>query len=506
MGKKVLAAKSGRAVCPNAAAGGGIGAKNAKGAKTKPSGIPWIGDIPERWEIGRLKSVLIANDGGVWGDDPLDDDSDIIVLRSTEQSIDGRLIIEAPAKRQLLEGDKEKSLLKEGDLIITKSSGSQEHIGKTSIIDKTTASMRCCYSNFLQRLRVEGSSLFFWYVMNSYMVKMQFDYLATTTTGLKNLNAQIIGNLQISLPPLSEQRAIAAYLDDKCGAIDAAVAEAKKGIEEYKAWKKSLIFEVVTGRRRVGFFNAESQRRRVAESFSTGLTRFTGLGENLDNPVNPVKTKPSGVSWIGDVPEGWKVMKLRRLGIFANGISKGGEFFGKGSPFVSYSDVYKNEALPTVIKGRLHSTPEEQEKYSVKKGDVFFTRTSETIDEIGFASTCMENISQATFAGFLIRFRPTGSEILPSFSKYYFRNKLVSEYFAKELVMVTRASLGQELLKSLPVMLPPIPEQRAIVDYLDEKCSAIDAMIAEKEALIADLEAYKKSLIYEVVTGKRVVL
>ena len=72
--------------------------------------------------------------------------------------------------------------------------------------------------------------------------------------------------------------------------------------------------------------------------------------------------------------------------------------------------------------------------------------------------------------------------------------------------MVTRASLGQELLKSLPVMLPPIPEQRAIVDYLDEKCSAIDAMIAEKEALIADLEAYKKSLIYEVVTGKRVVL
>ena len=110
MGKKVLAAKSGRAACSCAAAGGGIGAKNAKGAKTKPSGIPWIGDIPERWEIGRLKSVLIANDGGVWGDDPLDDDSDIIVLRSTEQSIDGRLIIEAPAKRQLLEGDKEKLL------------------------------------------------------------------------------------------------------------------------------------------------------------------------------------------------------------------------------------------------------------------------------------------------------------------------------------------------------------------------------------------------------------
>ena len=278
MGKKVLAAKSGRAACSCAAAGGGIAAKNAKGAKTKLSGIPWIGDIPERWEIGRLKSVLIANDGGVWGDDPLDDDSDIIVLRSTEQSIDGRLIIEAPAKRQLLEGDKEKSLLKEGDLIITKSSGSQEHIGKTSIIDKTTASMRCCYSNFLQRLRVEGSSLFFWYVMNSYMVKMQFDYLATTTTGLKNLNAQIIGNLQISLPPPSEQRAIAAYLDEKCGAIDEAIVEAKKGIEEYKAWKISLIDDVVCN----------------------------GIDRNRSR-------KETGEDWLSDIPDEWDFIPIRYL-------------------------------------------------------------------------------------------------------------------------------------------------------------------------------------------------
>ena len=213
--------------------------------------------------------------------------------------------------------------------------------------------------------------------------------------------------------------------------------------------------------------------------------------------------KPSGIPWIGAIPEGWRVMKLRRLGTFANGISKDGEFFGKGNPFVCYSDVYKNEALPTTVKGLLLSTPEEQERYSVKTGDVFFTRTSETIDEIGFAATCLKSITQATFAGFLIRFRPSGHEILPCFSKYYFRNKLVSEYFAKELVMVTRASLGQELLKSLPVLLPPLAEQKAIADYLDEKCAAIDALVAEKEALIADLEAYKKSLIFEVVTGKR---
>ena len=516
MGKKVLAAKSGRAACPNAAAGGGIAAKGAKGAKifltgltgftglreasvkpakTKPSGVEWIGDIPEGWEVRRLKYVASCNDDSLAEDTPSNFSFDYVDVGSVKYGLgivqrEPMVFADAPSRAR--------RVVRKDDVIVSTVRTYLKSVAQIPSFNKPII-----VSTGFAVLRAKNSDVIF---LNYALQSQSFvDEVEARSTGISYpaINASDLVSIKILLPPLPVQRAIAAYLDEKCGAIDAAIAEAKKGIEEYKAWKKSLIFEVVTGKRRVGFFNAESQSRRVAESFPTGLARFTGLGENLDNPVNPVKTKPSGIPWIGDVPEGWKVMKLRRLGIFANGISKGGEFFGKGSPFVSYSDVYKNEALPTVIKGRLHSTPEEQEKYSVKKGDVFFTRTSETIDEIGFASTCMENISQATFAGFLIRFRPTGSEILPSFSKYYFRNKLVSEYFAKELVMVTRASLGQELLKSLPVMLPPIPEQQAIADHLDEKCAAIDAMVAEKEALIADLEAYKKSLIYETVTGKR---
>ena len=467
--------------------------KNTRATKAmKPSGVAWLGDIPEGWEIGRVKNSFYHT-------------KEVVKERAAEfdrLALTLQGVIKRPKEDTNGLQPKEfegYQVLRKNELVfklIDLQNISTSRVGRSSYDGIVSPAY------IILHPRDNSSTAFACYYFLSMWMHNIFQTLGGDAVR-SCLNASDLLNVPLPLPPLPVQRAIAAYLDDKCGAIDAAVAEAKKGIEEYKAWKKSLIFEVVTGKRRVGFFNAEKQSRRVAESFSTGLTRFTGLGENLDNPVNLVKTKPSGIPWIGDVPVGWKVMKLRRLGIFANGISKGGEFFGKGSPFVSYSDVYKNEALPTVVKGRLHSTPEEQEKYSVKKGDVFFTRTSETIDEIGFASTCMENISQATFAGFLIRFRPTGSEILPSFSKYYFRNKLVSEYFAKELVMVTRASLGQELLKSLPVMLPPIPEQRAIADYLDEKCAAIDAMIAEKEALIAELEAYKKSLIYEVVTGKR---
>lgn len=226
--------------------------KNAKVAKRqmRDSGIPWIGEIPEGWEVRKAKSTLLANDGGVWGEDPYGE-NDTIVLRSTEQSLDGKLCINNPAYRHLSDTERNRFLLKRGDLIITKSSGSRDHIGKTSLIDESVGNLKCCYSNFIQRIRVAGSPKYYWYLYNNYIVKSQFDYLCTTTTGLNNLNAGIIGNVVIPIPPLPEQQAIADYLDEKCAAIDALVAEKEKLIADLETYKKSLIFELVTGKREV---------------------------------------------------------------------------------------------------------------------------------------------------------------------------------------------------------------------------------------------------------------
>ena len=159
--------------------------------------------------------------------------------------------------------------------------------------------------------------------------------------------------------------------------------------------------------------------------------------------------------------------------------------------------------LPHKVNGLVESTDEERERYSVLRGDIFFTRTSETIEEIGFTAVCLKTIPNATFAGFLIRVRPTTPLITPEFSKYYFRNDSHRCFFVKEMNLVTRASLGQELLKSLPVLLPPLDEQQEIAAYLDRQCAEIDRLIAKKEQIITELESYKKSLIYECVTGKR---
>jgi type I restriction enzyme S subunit len=162
--------------------------------------------------------------------------------------------------------------------------------------------------------------------------------------------------------------------------------------------------------------------------------------------------KDSGIEWLGEIPEHWTQTPLRYIGRLQNGISKGGDYFGSGFPFVNYSDIYKNGTLPLHVKGLAKSNKEDQHIYSVRTGDVFFTRTSETIDDIGMASTCVKTIDNAIFSGFTIRFRQLKRVLDENFSKYYFRTGNAQAFFEEQLNLVTRASLGQDILKQLPVL------------------------------------------------------
>lgn len=198
----------------------------------------------------------------------------------------------------------------------------------------------------------------------------------------------------------------------------------------------------------------------------------------------------------------WEINKLGYLGTLQNGISKGAEYFGSGFPFVSYGNVYNNMALPDNIDGLVESTLGERIQYSVKQDDIFFTRTSETVEEIGFSSVCESTIENATFAGFLIRFRPDNDVLTTGYAKYYFRANMLRAYFVKEMMIVTRASLGQYLLKEVPVLLPPIKEQQQISSYLDYRCQEIEDIIKSKQNQRLKMLETRKYLIYEYVTGK----
>ena len=270
------------------------------------------------------------------------------------------------------------------------------------------------------------------------------------------------------LPPYDEQSLIADCLDTSIGTIDSAIGIIVKHLETLDGYRKSLIQETVT----------------------------KGLDPTVD-------MKPSGYEYLGSIPSTWEMSPLLYLGEMQNGISKDGDSFGSGYPFVSYGDVYRNVFLPHSVEGLVESNSEERYRYSVKKNDAFFTRTSETIDEIGFASVCLESIENATFAGFLIRFRPNTRKLNMRFAAYYFRSENLRAYFAREMVSVTRASLSQNLLGRLVVPLPPLDEQEQIADYLDNKHSMVDRLIAGKRKQLETLRAQRQSLIYEYVTGKR---
>ena len=133
---------------------------------------------------------------------------------------------------------------------------------------------------------------------------------------------------------------------------------------------------------------------------------------------------------------------------------------------------------------------------------MFFTRTSETIDEVGLISVCDQTIAQAVFSGFVIRFRPKTDTLNNQYAKHFFRSKRVRDYFTQEMNLVTRVSLGQTLLKNLPILLPDLKTQQEVAMCLDKKFSAVDKLIIKINNEIELLFEYRIRLISDVVTGK----
>ena len=306
---------------------------------------------------------------------------------------------------------------------------------------------------------------FFNYAFNS----MFFKYLEPMKKGsvIDFIKLPFLQNFPIAAPDIDEQKSIVAFLDVETTRIDKLIAEKENFIKLLQEKRKALISHVVT----------------------------KGLNSN-------VPTKDSGVEWIDKIPEHWKVTKLRYLGKCQNGINIDGEAFGSGFPFVSYGDVYNNKALPSKVKGLVESTTKDREIYSVKSGDVLFTRTSETIDEIGFTSVSHSDMENAVFAGFLIRFRPKENAIDPLYSEYYFQNEKLRAFFVKEMNLVTRASLSQELLKRMPVTLPPVKEQKEIAEFISSKDKLISELAEEVKNSIELLKEHRTALISAAVTGK----
>ena len=183
----------------------------------------------------------------------------------------------------------------------------------------------------------------------------------------------------------------------------------------------------------------------------------------------------------------WPSILIGDVFEFKNGLSKGKEFFGQGTPFISYSEVYKYNSLKAAdIRGRVHLTKEEISKLAVQKNDVFFTRTSETPEEVGYSAVLLEDVPDCVFNGFVLRARPKNNWLFPGYCKYCFSTKAVRDEIAKRCKFTTRAGITGRALSEIEIPLPPMGEQQAIsevLDVLETQIQNLSGLIEKKRSI-----------------------
>lgn len=273
--------------------------------------------------------------------------------------------------------------------------------------------------------------------------------------GIPHVNGDILKNSLFLVPPLEEQEKIANYLDKKVSDIDLIIEKTKATIEDYKKYKQSIITEAVT----------------------------KGINPN-------VEMKDSGIEWIGEIPREWEVKKLKNIVNIRN--EKYMDKFGK----IKYYGLENIESKSGkyIVTENIYDI---SQSLICKKGDLIFGKLRPYLAK---AYLITEDISccSSEFAIFYAKEQEKIEFIKFLFLSIYFIEIVNSSTYGTKM---PRANI--EFIENIKVPVPPLKEQNQIAEYLDKKTTEIDTLITKKEALIAELEEYKKSLIYECVTGKK---
>lgn len=289
----------------------------------------------------------------------------------------------------------------------------------------------------------------------------------------QGLNYDEVKELRVVLPPQNEQDRIIAYLDSICGHINSLVESAKSYIDEYLQWKSTAIYEATT------------------------------KGLHTD-----VEMRDSGIKSIGMVPKGWAIPKT--LHCLSMAITDGPHttpvLYETGVPFVSAEAVSCGNGKIAFdhIRGYISEEFYEEccKKYIPQIDDVYMIKSGATTGKVAIVDTNIKFTIWSPIAAF----RADKNRILPRFLFYALQSPSYQTQVQLGWTYGTQQNIGMRTLETLKICLPPLEEQAEIVEYLDQKCGGIDSLIQEKQDLLSDLEQYKRSLIYETVTGKRKVV
>lgn len=310
-----------------------------------------------------------------------------------------------------------------------------------------------------------------------YYFLIRYDEINATmvkgSTNQTELQRNYLVNYELDIPSLPVQRRIVSYLDSKTSAIDHAISLLERKREAYTRLKASVINRAVT----------------------------RGLNPN-------VKIKDSGVEWIGKIPEGWKSYRMKDIGYMYSGLAgKSGEDFRSEDasltqPYIPFTNVLNHiEIDPLQMNYVVMSPGEVQNK--VRKNDLIFLMSSEDYESIAKSAVVLSDLHQVYLNSFCRGFRTTCKDVEANFLNYELNSEVYRSKIRLEARGFTRINIKVDRIETMYVVLPPLSEQRSIASYLDAECSKIDRAASIVEKQIDAYKRLKRSLINEVVTGKR---
>ncbi|MBR2981458.1 MAG: restriction endonuclease subunit S [Odoribacter sp.] len=420
----------------------------------KDSGIPWIGEIPVHWEVKRLKQESTFINGFAFdsGDFKIEDGVRVIRIGDIGLKADFEHCVRAITNPQLLAPYK----IKNGDILIAMSGATT---GKCCIVDNAEEA----YIN--QRvgiIRSDIRKIIYYSLQTQYF--MEFVKLNNAGSAQPNISFKAIGDFSILSMPTTEQQRIAEFLDRKCAEVDEMIALQEQIIEELKAYKQSVITEAVT----------------------------KGL-----NPAAPMRD--SGIEWIGSIPEHWEVCRMKN--VCTQNPNSLSEKEDKELEF-DYVDIGSVSFEKGIFKSEHYAFKDAPSRARRKAslGDLIMSTVRTYLRAIDIVNT--EEKANYIYS--------TGFAVLTPFDniKYQYLSYISkSQYFLEQVGILSKGinypSINSTDLMTISIALPTLTEQQAIADYLDKKCADIDSLIQTKQSKIDSLKEYKKSIIYEYVTGKR---
>ena len=449
--------------------------------KYKDSGVEWLGEVPEHWEVKRLKHYIQhLNSGASVNSDNMPTEDDFPGILKTS-CVYGDVFRPEENKRVVEEEVDRVFCPVVGDSLIISRMNTPELVGSCGYVDQGRTNLylpdRLWITVFVDKRKAFPK--FFWYRIISRDIKEQISSLATGTSGsMKNLMQESFLSIAVAIPPHFEQRTIATFLDAQTSKLDTLIAKKRELVEKLKEKRATLITRTVT----------------------RGLPPEAATAAGLDPQP---KMKGSGVEWLGEVPEHWEVKRLKnivdsiQIGPFGGMLTEvvdsqtGIKLYGQEN-IISGDFGIGFRWIPEGIRYLIHN-------YEVKPGDILITRKG----SLGHSKIFPNNQKIGIIDSDTIRIRVNSSMMLNK----YLQNLLNNSSFTEAQVDMNKrgailSGVNTAVISGLIMCVPPVEEQDVIIKFLDRKTAALDALVAKVETAIERLQEYRAALITAAVTGQ----